>query len=259
MRVDPSGHLAELAARGLLPEDHRAVYLAGSLVRGWGNSGSDLDVYVVSAAPRTAPSTALAPVALTPDHVPVEVVHVDGVRWDIEYWTDSQVDQMFAKVSWEEFDTNHSVADLLTSHEMDFLERLGSAVSVTGEEWLAGRRTQLESSAIRSILVSRALNLSDLFVEDAVGQLKAGDVESAVLSAKLAFGYAVNALHVSCGEFGHSAKWRARRFRQVEQTIMPFEEYWAIETMRGYDPANPAAWVEDVVLACRRISMEVVI
>lgn len=259
MDIDRHAHLAELTARDLLPGDTRAVYLAGSKIRGWGNTGSDLDVYIVSDAPRTSPSTALARVALAPDRIPVEVVHVDGVRWDIEYWTDSQVGQMLAKVSRERFDTDQTAADLLSSHETDFLERLGSAVPLEGEAWLDQRKEDLRKSAIRALMVSRALNLADLFIEDTVGQLESGDDESAVLSARLAFGYAVNALHSAYGEFGHSGKWRARRFHHIEQTILPFEAYWALETMRDFDPEQPALWVGQILQTCQRISSEVVL
>jgi hypothetical protein len=256
MTDDYRSCLDELRRRDLLPADHHAVFVAGSLVRGWGNVSSDFDIYVVCAeAPTGTP--AVANVGLRPDVVPVEVAYVNRQRWDIEYWTDGQVDQLLDKVSWHEFDTNQTAGDRLNRHEMDFLERLGYAVPVAGEDWLQRRRKQLDDSALRSVLVARALNFADLFVEDAVGQLKSDDVESAVLSARLAFGNAVDALLASGGQFGQSGKWRARRFRQVEQDVMSWDEYWTVETMRDYDPADPARWVESVVLMCRKISLEV--
>lgn len=39
------GCLGELERRELLPPSYECVYAAGSLVRGWGNDRSDLDLY----------------------------------------------------------------------------------------------------------------------------------------------------------------------------------------------------------------------
>lgn len=259
MNSEFEGCLPELRNRGLLPGDQVSVFLGGSLVRGWGNEASDLDVYVISGSPRLDPSTGVAPVALTPDFVPIEVIYVNGRRWDIEYWTVGQVEQLLAKVSWTEFDAGRTGADMLASHERDFVERLHHSLPLSGPQWLEETRGLLGGSAIRQIFVTRALNFADIFVEDAVGQLKGGDRESAVLSAKLAFNSAIYALHCAHGELGQSSKWAARRFRHIDQQVVPFEEYWAIETMRDFDADDPAAWIESVVLLCRRISLEVVI
>jgi hypothetical protein len=107
-------------------------------------------------------------------------------------------------------------------------------------------------------MVTRTLARADSFLEDAIGQLGAGDVESAVISAKMAFSHCVDALLESAGEYGfYTPKWRARRMRAVAPGAISFEDYWAIETMRGYDPADPGAWVSSVVRTCQRLSMKI--
>jgi hypothetical protein len=250
-------HLTRLRERGLLPESFEAVFVAGSRVRGWGNAGSDLDFYVISNDRWDRADTRLAPVALQPDTITIERTRAKGEQWDVQYWLDSQVDQVLAKVSWAEFDTNLSAGALLTSVETDFLERLDYAVAVAGEPWLSARRQEMQRSALRSILVSRSLHHSHLFIEDAVGQLRSGDTESAVLSARLALGRAVQALLAEHGKLAQSPKWTARQFRETEQDVMSFDEYWALETMRGFAPDNPGRWVEDVLAVCRRIGQAV--
>ncbi|WP_069742991.1 nucleotidyltransferase domain-containing protein [Streptomyces sp. EN23] len=254
--------LSELERRGLLPDEHRAVYVSGSIARGWGNETSDLDIYVITPEPWTGDGEASAPVALEPNSVPIGITHVNKVRWDIEYWSEGQVEQLVRKVSWASFDSNPKATDLMTSpmqHELNFLERLPYAVPLAGEEWLLARREEVASSALRSLATSAQLNLADAYLEDAVGQLKASDLESSVLSAKMAFGHSVDALLAYNGEVGRSWKWRARRFHEVEQDVLTFERYWALETMRDFDPESPARWVEEVVQVCRSISFEVVL
>ncbi|MEV7190836.1 nucleotidyltransferase domain-containing protein [Streptomyces sp. NPDC093510] len=262
MATDFKNCLSELEKRALLPDEYSAVYISGSIARGWGNETSDLDIYVITPEPWAGDGEASAPVGLEPNFVPIGITHVNKVRWDIEYWSQSQVEQLIAKVSWASFDSNPRATELMTSpmqHELNFLERLPYAVPLVGEEWLRDRREEVASSALRSLATSAQLNLADAYLEDAVGQLKADDLESSVLSAKMAFGHAMDALLAYHGEVGRSWKWRARRFHEVKQDVLTFDRYWALETMRDFDPDNPARWVEEIVQVCRNISFDVVL
>ena len=38
---------------------------------------------------------------------------------------------------------------------------------------------------------------------------------------------------------------------------LPYEDYWAIETMRDFDPEDPRDWVTRIVQQCRDLSIEV--
>ncbi|MBV1849579.1 nucleotidyltransferase domain-containing protein [Catellatospora tritici] len=244
--------------RELLPSDVRCVYLSGSLVRGWGNPQSDLDVYVVSDSPWSGDSAAVVPLRGLSGSIPVNAFYVDGCRWDVEHWQVVQIDALLAEVSWDRYDSGELSHLGLSRHEIDVLERLAYAQPLLQPDWLASRQEALKQSALRTALVAERLNLTDLFIEDAVGQLRAGDEECAVLSARLAFEHVVDALLASRGEFGHSSKWRPRRFRAVQQDLLSFEDYWRLETMASYDHRRPASWVEETVETCRRIAQQVV-
>ena len=246
-----------LRGNSLLPKSCESVFLSGSLVRGWGNPTSDLDITLITREPWESPSSESSFVALDPPAVRWEKIHAEGRRWDIEYWQDSQVDQVLDKVSHHAFKKDQAAWKLLTEDEIAFLERIPHAVSVSGPQWLLDRRDQQRESAYGSVLVSRSLDHADSFVEDAAGACEAGDLDSAVLSARLAFGHAIDALLAAHGEFGHSPKWRARRFRKAGPGVLTFERYWSVETMRTFDPADPVRWVEEVVSLCQRVSMEV--
>jgi hypothetical protein len=252
-------YLNHLARRDLLPSDHLAVFLAGSRVRGWGNVDSDLDVYIICASEWTGAGGARTMVTVRPEQIVLESRVIDRQRWDIQYWLDSQVSQVLAKVSWEEFDTNFFANNLLTSAEADLLERLTYAVALAGDDWLAQRREQLTASAFRQMAVVRALHWTGVFAEDARGQLASDDVESSVLSARMAFGNAIRALLADNGKLAQSPKWFARQFREMDQDVLSFEEYWSIETMRTFDPANPGRWVGDILAVCDRIALNVTV
>ena len=249
--------LDELGRHGLLPPSYEAVWAGGSLVRGWGNDRSDLDIYVVVKEPWQTGSAQIDSVALHPDTIPVDGTYVDKRRWDVEYWLEDQVDQLFAKVSADELESIQPAGKRMMDPEVAFLQRFSHAAPIDKDEWLEERKRQLEASPLDSVMALRALHMMDIYTEDVVGQLDAGDVDSAVLTSKIAFRYAIDALLASHGEFGESPKWFARRFRAANPPELGYDEYWAFETMRSFDPEAPERWVEEVLMLCRKISSEV--
>lgn len=246
--------IGELRRRALVPVEVGCVLLVGSVARGWSNANSDVDLILVSGDAATVPRTSRwRNVPLHPDVVYSEATYVDGQRFDLEYWLDTQVDQMIDKACQDVTELYGHNYEQLQPREIDFLERLMHALPLVGPDWLAKRIRQLDNSALSSIATSRSLYHAHLLVEDAVGQLRAGDMESALLSAKLAFSRAVDGLLASHGEYGQRPKWRARRLRAVQQDVISYDRFWAIETMRDFDPERPGRWVESVIASCRRI------
>lgn len=243
-----------MRARDLIPTDVHCVFAAGSLIRGWGNASSDLDLYVVSEHLWRGAHTETAEVALDPGCIRVNSFYVGERRWDIDYWTNDQVRQAISKVSWSRYNAGPRSGRALSRNEIDLVERLGHAVPLVGTEWLERHREELRGSAIHLVAAEDRLNFSEIFIEDAAGQLAESDLYSAVMSARQAFAHAVDALTAYHGEFGHSAKWRPRRIMAVRQESLSFEEYWRIETMRDLNPKHPAPWVEEVLAVCRHIS-----
>ena len=53
-----------------VPESYEAVYAGGSLVRGWGNERSDLDIYVIVTQPWRGEPTTCWPAASGPTSLP---------------------------------------------------------------------------------------------------------------------------------------------------------------------------------------------
>lgn len=247
--------LRELA---LLPNEYDCIFEAGSIVRGWGNPSSDVDLYVITDRLWTSDTAVSHSVPLSTPKVPCEERIVDDTAWDIRYWTNAQVDEVLQRVSWDAFGGDVlGDFDDLSLKEIQLLERLTWAAPAAGDAWLHHRRLLVEQSAFRPLLMARALNHSDARVEDAVGQLKATDFASAVLSARAALHFSADALLLSQGVYGQNEKWLARRFQAADPELLPYEDYWAIETMRTYDPGNPEAWICDVLAICRKISLEV--
>jgi hypothetical protein len=247
----------KLREHGVRPEDTVAVFASGSLVRGWGNEKSDLDVHVITREPYESMVAERLHVALTPDTLRHERIYVAGVRWDVEYWVQDQLEQLLHKVSWESYEDPGAPWATVSGTEIAMLERLPYAVAAEGDGWLEDVHRRLAGSAHARILTGMSLRQADGFIEDAAGQLESGDLESAVLAARLAFGHTVDAVQASLGQFGSNwPKWRARRMRLVDAPRLSFDRYWEVETMATYRKDDPAAWVTGTLELCRRLSSE---
>jgi hypothetical protein len=251
--------VATLQARNLIPERCEAAFIVGSSARGWSNKRSDYDIYVISREPWPVLESIGVGVPLQPAEVGWHSFYTEGHGWDLAYWLDTQVDQMLAKVSWDEYDQVRATSgDTLAQREEVFLERIATCVPLLGEDWVMRRRSEIDASAFRSIVVTRSLGAANMAVEDALGQLENGDVNSAVISARFALGHAVDALLEEQGEYGSNIpKWRARRFKEVNPAALSFDKYWELETMRSYDPDDPARWINEVLTLCQDLSLKI--
>lgn len=252
------GVLDTLRADGLIPASCQAVLLVGSAARGWVNASSDYDIYLVSTEPWYGKSGSELQLPLDPPTVPTVVRHAGGRRWELKYWLETQVDQMLAKVSWDQYSRGLVAGQLLTDVEEVFLERLVTCVALADAGWLDKRRSELESCAFKAFVITRSLAWADDSIEDATGQLEAEDMESAVLSARKAFGHTIDALLESKGQYGYyTPKWRARRMREAAPDEIKFSRYWDFETMRFLDAKAPREWVRSVVETCRDLIMSI--
>lgn len=245
----------EMADRGCLPETYDAIFVAGSAARGWSNALSDIDLYVIAPAPWSSETSGTSAVPVEPGTISTEILRMDGQRWEVKYWLTRQVEQVLAKVDWSSVDQDAKPQRVSLDEEF-LLGRILHCAPVAGQGWIARTRERIHCSAFHLIIGAQELDSADQLVEDAVGQLQGGDLHSAVISARLAFGHAVDALLAVNGESGAPTKWRARRMRAITQDVLSFDDYWAMETMRGYDPDAPGAWIERAVALCRKISRE---
>lgn len=239
-----------LRERGLLPEAAVCVYASGSLVRGWEHANSDVDLYVVTDEQWSSETATHMPVALSPNSVLVESIRFAEFDWDIEYWSVGQVTQMLAKLD----SAKLAAGGMITVFERDFLERLLHSAVLDGADWWRQRRADIDGSAFRPWVARHAIRNCDTFVDDALGMVASGDHDSAVLAARLAFTHAVDALLTSVGVLARSPKWHSRRFRQVTVSVLTYDDYWAVETMRDYDVEDPETWIRHVLQRCRAIT-----
>lgn len=248
---DFNNSLDELTRRGLKPARVTAAFLCGSLARGWGNARSDADIYLVTPEQWHSETANDIKIQTVPDTVPLETAYVENREWEVKYWIEDQVEQILSKVGWDQFDDKTELR--LTKPEHGLLARLPSCVPIAGEQWISCLQKRLSESAFQAMMVRDCLAETDLMIEDTIGQLEAQDYESAVLSVRDAQCCVVDSLLAAHGQLDRTSKWRARRMRDVKPPELSFEEYWAWETMRGFNPSAPATWVLASLQLCNSV------
>lgn len=250
--------LAPVTERGLVPRSTLAAFVVGSAALGWHNPRSDFDIYIVTSEKYGSLTSHLVPVRLAEASLATETFYTRERRWDVTYWLESQVEEVLSKVSRDAISPGTPTEKTLSISEELLLSRLGTCLALHGEDWIEKNSARASGSAFREIVVVRSLGAADNAVEDALGQLEVGDFESATISARKAFGHAIDALLESLGQYGSlEQKWRPKRFKAADPGVITFDAYWAVETMQGYQPANPAPWVERVLTLCQDIAMRV--
>lgn len=195
-----------ITALAPLPDDGTSVFLSESIVEGWAHANSDLDVYVVSRdLPDDLPRTYSFHVRLKPDTiVQLTAYSDDDERLDIQYWLD---DQVLAEIG------AGGRRRGLVHHETDFLWRLSQPI--VGGTWLNERKEEPRASLFRRVLATNVFEAADGLIDDALGQLAAGDRDSAILAARTVFGHVVDGLLAHDGELALPTKWRARRLARA--------------------------------------------
>jgi hypothetical protein len=257
MRSDVPGSLDELPADVPVPADAVCVFVSGSLVAGWGHTHSDVDLYVVSETPAPVTPTALLELRLSTTPLPVLTIHEDsGRRWDVEYWTIAQIDELLAAVA-ERDEGPTATVGRLGYADVDCFYRLSIGVALSGADWLAEAKRRVAGSALSRLLAAREFDEADGFIEDAAGLVDVGDGHSAVLAAHRALGHAVDGYLASQGSLSPSPKWRYRKLAELAGSALEPAVYWRLETMRDLDPDDPAPWVEQVAETCQALILEV--
>lgn len=249
----------ELASRALIPASCLAIYVVGSVARDWAHPTSDLDVIIVA---RETPSDAnddnprYARIGHEPDFVWLLSTSLVNRSCDIEFWRERLVDKLISRVSRSEFEKGRARERQLMIYEINFLERLRDAIPVYGHDDVSLWQERLRQSAFQAMRVKFWAHEATNYREHALGQLEVGDTYSAVLSARLFFGAAADALLASHGELGQNAKWRARRLLATRPQVLPFKTYWEIETMQGFDDRKPGEWVRSTAEAADGVLAE---
>ena len=242
-----------------------AVCLTGSVAAGWGNPYSDIDLFAFSDAPLVLPEDETTEVWDSED---------GGLRWttwmgrfgdtrvDLKIWptdTPQKLLEPFAVVPEPEFSDAGEFVE-------EFLYRLVIGRALSGEDFLRDQIAAVHASSYQRALARLLKLTAENCLTDVAGQLDAGDVSSARISAVRAAELAADAALVLAGELCRRDKWLLRRLQSTPAAGIDAEELSAVvldgpargEALDSYS-LRVARWAqrelirtEDAILTTRR-------
>lgn len=189
------------------------AFVAGSLVEGYGNGQSDLDLFVLFAgAPPVAAGGGVAAAFDGAGVYRTDLDYIDGVRVDTECWplpavldiakrlNESPAEDWTAPVSLPEelFQLVHGI-------------RIGLPVAVPEE--FERVRAAFDWEHVCLLRYLRHMSIYTGTSEDAVGAVQAGDHATALLTSREALGAAADALLAASGSTNTKPKWRFTKLR----------------------------------------------
>jgi hypothetical protein len=224
--------------------DATCVFAAGSVVLGWGHGTSDLDLYVISERRLDLDESLEVfqrTISTSDPEMAIAVGEAGRYRLDIEFWLESQVDEVIARFTG---DVVSQEAPDVGEPEQDMMYRLASGRPLQGDHWWRQRRAAILGSSYATWLSEHRKMWAESLLEDIVGLAATDDVETAVLAAHSGLILAVEALLASYGDLSVSRKWLYRRVVDTAPPGLPASEAWSALAMQGaFD--DPRRWIKE--------------
>jgi predicted nucleotidyltransferase len=214
-------------------ENAVSAHVCGSLVEGFGNARSDLDVYVFTEGPPALP--AADSMRYDIDEFVVDMDYIDNVPVDIECWEIDRVDEVVERLnSCPTDDWGHAksldIACLQLAHGI----RVGCAVR--GVERFKQVRTRVDWQHLCQVLFCYFAHDYHNSADDAIGAIDAEDHGAALLMSRMAIGAAMDALLAASGSTNIKSKWRLSKLRQLGMGEWE-QRYLAAELDPSAEPA----------------------
>jgi len=206
-----------------LVEAH-AVCMTGSVAAGWGNTFSDIDLYVF------ADNELELPIDETMETWPG--ADQSGLRWtnwmgtyektrvDLKVWPTDTLAIALGPYLKAEVELC-SMGDFL----QDFVYRLSIGIPLKNAGFFWQMRELLDSSSYRRALARFLKVEAENCLTDVAGQLDSGDDMTARVSAVLAAGFIADACLVLYGQLCRRKKWLLRRLEATPECGIGVDEY----------------------------------
>jgi hypothetical protein len=193
---------------GVPMDGAQAAFVSGSVAEGWASQGSNYNVYVIGDVPEGLQPT--GGFAVPPDGQRVPAHHYvvgDDTRVVIRYWRPEDVEWAAAAVRYHELRPTMEIWPTA----IQFLHRLRIGIPLYGHERFEELRSMIDGGMLARYLTQHRAMIAESYCTDSVTRRAAGRPYDALLQARLAFDYSVDAYLASLGDTNPQEKWRHKR------------------------------------------------
>ncbi len=204
-----------------------AVCWTGSTAVGWGNVFSDFDIYAFSDRELDLPMDETAECWPGSDKSGVGwgnwLGEYQKARVDLTTWPTGAFPTVLQPYLEDE------VEFLRSSDTMqDFIYRMSIGVPLKNDGYFQELRELLDKSSYRRARVRTVKVRAENALTDVVGQLDAGDQDSALISARIAAFRVVDACLALQGDYCTREKWMMRRLARMPECGISVDEFQAM-------------------------------
>lgn len=208
-----------------LKEEPYTIFLSGSVIEGYGNAESDIDVFVIY--PTDIPSQRID---LAWDTNVISLEYIANRRVDIEHWAKQQAFSVAQRLQDCPPGLDHwSECVKVTQNDIEFAHSVRIGVPLRHKEHFEQLRAAFDYTHLSRILLTRYVYYYGCALEDASGAIASKQHGAALITSRSTLQYAVDAFLAGKGETNTKDKWRFFKLEKVEDPIL-MEQYWALET-----------------------------
>lgn len=245
-----------LALENLKKDDDNVIYLSGSLVEGLGNSGSDIDIFVVGSA---NPSGEFI---INKRYFSISVHYLGSRRVDFEYWPRSVVKDIAYRLNQIEVGSEF-VAEKLSQPEELFIHRLFVGLPLKHPDFHDRLKRQFDLDRFRAYLIQQSIHRIDGALEDLVGMLDDGKLDDGLLRAVDLVGLSLDTLGYSQGNTNTLPKWRGAIAKRLtspvygKEVVVLAEQFWQLifpdSSKHLQTAANATAYIRSCIDYSERV------
>ncbi|MDF9857296.1 putative nucleotidyltransferase [Paenibacillus sp. PastF-1] len=241
------------------------IYLAGSLLEGFGNLRSDIDVYVLCKDEeletlRSAMAAIDGSFLLTAECI-IRNITIRESRFDIEYWSRSKFTDLVGKISNLDFNTSDYI-DRLSKEEFDVLHRLKYGKPLHNKQQFIELYQSVNFENLKYYKIVTQSEIYTGIVEDVQGAYLSKDFGSAFFMARNLIDIVMTGYLAGKGETNPGNKWLFRkliryeeRCRELGEEIHLSEEYLRLQT-HEYSLDTVQKYIKEVLGYCQKLNLE---
>lgn len=241
-------------------KDIKYVYIAGSIMEGFGNKTSDIDVYVIvngELDSSTNINALLKGRSLKTENQFVNNFIEDGIRYDYEYWTFEEWETILNKLN-KLYLNESDDFNALSSKEYDLLHRLKYAEPIFNEDEFNTLKTNIKFDNLNKYCASNKSELYSNILEDIEGALLSEDIMSSLIMSRMLLDETLSGYIGFYGETNPNKKWLYRKlsnYAQKQDDKELLEKYLMFLTSpKSLDKDTVIKYVKDVVRFCQQLN-----
>lgn len=230
-----SADLARYRAVGMRTLENRnlsdvhCAFISGSLIEGYGNAASDVDVFVVTIRDTAGRPDSLSEFDFGDFKIEMDIDDTEMIRTDTELWSIEVIRDIANSISACADDWARSTE--LPEQHLKFAHKLRTAVGIHNSAKVAELKELFKWEQVARVQSHRALLEYVGYSEDAAGAIRAEDDGTAMITSRLALGWAIDAFIGSQGVTTNSEKWRCRKLATLNPGLLA--EYLAADASSG--------------------------